>query len=115
MVRDEIETKNKGTKVQWNMLTSANVTVVGKDVELTKNGRKLDVRVISPSGAQLKTTNTVPPHSYDAPNPGTTLVGFEIVIPANSKEDLVVLLLPEGAVENEIITAIGLGSWPGKK
>jgi len=115
MVRDEIETKNKETKVQWNMLTSANVTVVGKDVELTKNGRKLDVRVISPSGAQLKTTNTVPPHSYDAPNPGTTLVGFEIVIPANSKEDLVVLLLPEGAVENEIITAIGLGSWPGKK
>ncbi len=115
MVRDEIETKNKETKVRWNMLTSANVTVVGKDVELTKNGRKLDVRVISPSGAELKTTGTVPPHSYDAPNPGTTLVGFEIVIPANSKEDLVVLLLPEGAVENEIITAIGLGSWPGKK
>jgi hypothetical protein len=115
MVRDEIETKNKETKVRWNMLTSANVTVVGKNVELTKNGRKLDVKVISPSGAELKTTSTVPPHSYDAPNPGTTLVGFEIVIPANSKEDLVVLLLPEGAVENEIITAIGLGSWPGKK
>jgi len=25
------------------------------------------------------------------------------------------LLLPEGAVENEIITGIGLTSWPGKK
>ena len=32
MVRDEIETKNKETKVRWNMLTSANVTVVGKNV-----------------------------------------------------------------------------------
>ena len=115
MVRDEIETLNKEAKVRWNMLTSANVTIVGKDVELTKNGRKLDVKVISPSGAELKTTSTMPPNSYDAPNPGTTLIGFEIVVPANSKEELVVLLLPEGAVENEIITSIGLGSWPGKK
>ena len=115
MVRDEIETLNKEAKVRWNMLTSANVTIVGKDIELTKNGRKLDVKIISPPGAELKTTGTEPPHSYDAPNPGTTLIGFEITVPANSKEDLVVLLLPEGAVENEIITAIGLGSWPGKK
>ena len=115
MVRDEIETLNKEAKVRWNMLTSANVTIVGKDVELTKNGRKLDVKVISPSRAELKTTSTVPPNSYDTPNPGTTLVGFEIVVPANSKEDLVILLLPEGAVENEIITTIGLESWPGKK
>lgn len=115
MVRDEIETLNKEAKVRWNMLTSANVTIVGKNAELTKNGRKLDVKVVSPPGAEFKATGTVPPNSFDAPNPGTTLIGFEIIVPPDSKEDLVVLLLPEGTVENEIITTIGLGNWPGKK
>jgi len=43
------------------------------------------------------------------------LVGFEIAVPANTKEDLVVLLLPEGAIESEIITGLGLASWPDKK
>jgi hypothetical protein len=116
MIRDEIETLRQEAKVRWNMVTSANVTLIGKDVaELTKNGKKLTVRVQSPPGAEIKATGAVPPHSYDAPNPGITLVGFEIAVPANSKEDLVVLLLPEGAVENEIITSIGLANWPGKK
>jgi len=116
LIRDEIETLNKEAKVSWNMLTSANVTLIGKDVaELTKNGRKLTIRVKSPSGAEILATGAVPRHSFDAPNPGISLVGFEITVPADSKEDLVVLLLPEGAMENEIITGIGLASWPGKK
>jgi hypothetical protein len=116
LIRDEIETLNKEAKVSWNLLTSANVTLIGKDVaELTKNGKKLTIRVKSPSGAEIKATGAVPRHSFDAPNPGISLVGFEITVPANSNEDLVVLMLPDGSVENEIITGIGLASWPGKK
>jgi hypothetical protein len=116
LIRDEIETLNKEAIVRWNMLTSANVTLIGNDVaELTRNGRKLTIRVESPSGAVIKASGAVPRHSFDAPNPGISLVGIEITVPADSKEDLVVLLLPEGAMENEIITGIGLSSWPGKK
>ena len=116
MVRDEVETSGKEARVRWNMLTSADVTISGTDIaELTINGRKMVVKIKSPSGAVMETKSTIPPHGYDAPNPGTTMIGFEVVVPANSKEDLVVLLLPEGAVENEIITGIGLTSWPGKK
>jgi archaellin len=116
MIRDEIETLNAEAIVRWNLLTSANVAVIGNNVaEFTKNGKKLVLTVKSPIGAEIKTWSTVPPHSYDAPNPGTTLVGFEITIPPGSKEDLVVLMLPEGAVENTAITVKTLTDWPGKE
>ncbi len=114
MVRDEIETLNKKASIRWNMLTSADVVIVGNDAaELTKNGKKLIVKIKSPAGAVLKTRSTIPPHSYDAPNPGTTLLGFEIIIPADTKADLVVLLLPEGAVENGGASVKKLTEWSG--
>jgi hypothetical protein len=112
MVRDEIETMNKEAIVRWNMLTSADVAIIGNDVaELTKNGKKLAIKVKSPARVALRTRSTVPPHSYDAPNPGTTLLGFEIIVPADSNADLVVLLLPEGAVENKDKTILRLSKW----
>jgi hypothetical protein len=40
------------------------------------------------------------------------MVGFEITVPANSKADLVVLMLPEGAEENDRVTAKTLAEWP---
>jgi hypothetical protein len=113
MIRDEIEASGREAVVKWNLLTSANVTLVGKNTaELTKNGKKLVLKVKSPADAEIKTWGTDPPHSYDAPNPGTTLVGFEITLPANSKADLVVLMLPEGADENKNVTSLKLSNWP---
>ncbi len=115
-IRDEIETSTKEAVVKWTLLTSANVTVIGKNTaEFTKNGKKLVLKVKSPAGAEIKTWSTIPPNSYDAPNPGSTLVGFEITVPANSKADLFVLMLPEGAEENKSITNIKLSDWSEKQ
>jgi len=116
MVRDEIETPNKEASVRWNMLTSADVAVIGNNTaELTKNGKTLLVKVKSPVGAVLKTRSTVPLHSYDSPNPGTTLLGFDIIVPPDSKTDIVVLLLPEGAVEKKDVTGLKLSNWFEKR
>jgi hypothetical protein len=113
LIRDEIETSDKDAVLRWNLLTSANVALIGKSTaEFTKNGKKLVLKVLSPVGAEIKTWSTVPPHSYDAPNPGSTLVGFEITVPANSKADLVVVMLPEGAEENKEVTSSKLSNWP---
>jgi len=113
MIRDEIEASDNEAVVKWSLLTSANVAVIGKNTaEFTKNGKKLVMKVKSPAGAEIKTWNTVPLHNYDAPNPGTTLVGFEITVPPNSKADMVVLMLPEGAEENENVTKLRLEAWP---
>ena len=42
----------------------------------------------------MKTWSTKPPRDYDAPNPGTILVGFEAIVPANTKVDFDILLIP---------------------
>jgi hypothetical protein len=113
MVRDEAETLASETVIRWNLLTSAAVTITGKNsAELVNNGKKLIMKVIEPENITMKTWSTDPPHTYDAPNPGTIMTGFETTIPANSTASLIVLLLPEGSVENPAVTVKRISEWP---
>ncbi len=94
-VRDEVETLSKETKIRWTMLTPASVKITGPNTaELTKDGKKLTLQVQEPARVTMKTWSTDPPNSYDVPNPGTTMVGFEVTLPANSKHALTVHLVP---------------------
>jgi hypothetical protein len=112
-VRDEIETGGAETVIRWNLLTAAEVNLTGKNTAvLTKNGKKLTLMVPEPAGITIRTWSTVPTHSYDAPNPGTIMVGFEATIPANTKTALTVLLLPDGAIENSSVSGKTLENWP---
>jgi hypothetical protein len=40
------------------------------------------------------------------------MTGFEFTIPANSAASLVVLLMPEGSVENSAATVKRISEWP---
>ena len=98
IVRDEIETLDKETTVRWTMLTPASVKITeSNQAELTKDGKSLMLEVEGPQNIKMKTWSTDPPNSYDAPNPGTTLVGFEVILPAGSKTALNVKLIPKSA------------------
>ena len=98
VVRDEIEARDTVTTIRWTLLTPADVKITGaNEVELTKDGKKLYLQVESPVKVTMKTWSTDPPNSYDAPNPGTTLTGFEVTVPAKSKIALTVSLVPEKA------------------
>ena len=111
-VRDEIETLANETAIRWTMLTATDVKITGNNTaELTKNGKKLILKVGEPSGITMKTWTTVPPHVYDASNPGTTLVGFEATIPANTKTSLQVFLLPGGITQNQANIPGMLSKW----
>jgi hypothetical protein len=113
MIRDEVETSSSSTLIRWNLLTSAAVTLTGPNTaELTKNGKKMTLKVVQPASVTMKTWSTVSPNSYDAANPGTIFTGFEVTLPASSKTSLVVLLLPDGAEENTSVTAKKLSEWP---
>ena len=46
-------------------------------------------------------------NNYDALNPDTRIVGFDVKVPPNSKKDLTVLLIPQKA-ENKISKIIPL-------
>lgn len=113
MVRDEIETNESGAAVRWNLLTSAEVKISGNnEAELTKEGKVMIIKVREPARVKISTRSTVPPNVFDAPNPGTIMVGFEVKIPANSSAVFNVLLLPEGATENKKISSVPISAWP---
>ena len=77
------------------MLTPADVEIVGPETALLKEGGKtLTLKVSGAKNITMKTWSTNPPRDYDAPNPGTILVGFEAIVPANTKVDFDILLIP---------------------
>jgi hypothetical protein len=96
LVRDEYATGAKETKIRWTMLTPAVANITGDDeITLEKDGKKLKLLVDAPKGElRMKTWSTIGPNSYDAPNPGTILVGFELTLPANTSAFTNVYLLP---------------------
>jgi len=113
MVRDEVLAPAKETVIRWNLLTSAEVTITGNNTaELSKDGKKLMLKVIEPANVTMKTWSTVPGHTYDAQNPGTIMVGFEVTLPASSSSVLNVLLIPSGAAGNDEISGKTLAEWP---
>ena len=95
IIRDEIETLNKETTIRWTMLTPADVRIINDhQALLTKDGKTLTLDVGKLPNLKMKTWSTDPPKSYDAPNPGTMLTGFEVTVPANTKIALNVSLIP---------------------
>ncbi len=111
-VRDEIETRETEVTIRWSMLTATQVKITQKgEVELSKNGKKLTLKLQQPLGVDFKTWSTDSPAAYDSRNPGTTLVGFEIKVPANTKMDIVVALLPDRH-NTSLVKTKKLSSWP---
>jgi hypothetical protein len=112
-VQDELEASADAATIRWTMLTPATVTLLsGNKAELTKDGKKLILQVQEPATVELKTWSTDPPHDYDAPNPGTVRVGFEVKVPANAKTVLTVLLIPERSTGKTIQKIPSLQQWP---
>ncbi len=111
VVRDEVETTSKTTRVKWAMFTFANVTLEEKSATLTIGNQQLLLKVNGPSNLVMKTWSTAPTNDYDAANPGTLMVGFECELPANTSETFEVLLVPEKAAGSATFVNRKLNEW----
>jgi hypothetical protein len=95
VIRDEITNNEVSTRMQWTMVTPADVKILDYNtVELTQNGKKMYMQVVSKNKISLKTWSTDPVNSFDESNPGTIRVGFEVNLAANEKSDFTVFLSP---------------------
>lgn len=113
VVRDELQGGDRDAAVTWTLLTPATVRIVnGNTAELTKDGKKLLLQVAEPASVTLKTGSTQGPNEYDAPNPGTTLLTFNVPVPARATAALTVRLLPEKAEGKAPKPVPPLGNWP---
>ncbi|MFP5041235.1 heparinase II/III family protein [Parasediminibacterium sp. JCM 36343] len=112
-VRDELETGDSACTIRWAMVTSATVgQAKGNQIQLENKGKKLTLFVDGLKEVRLRTWPTDPQHSYDALNPGTTIVGFEITLPAHTKQVFNVLLVPGEAMPTINKAALkGLSQW----
>jgi hypothetical protein len=111
VIRDEVVAANKPTTIRWTMMTSANPELGKNSITLTRDGHKLVLRVNSPAIVSMKTWPTEPTTNYDAPNPGTTLVGFELQLQPNQKQTIQVLLVPGSTGEKNIKFDKPLINW----
>ncbi|HET6555729.1 MAG TPA: heparinase II/III family protein [Prolixibacteraceae bacterium] len=111
VVTDELVADVKPVIVRWTMLTTASPKIGNNTITLTKEGRQLVLKVNSSSAVTMKTWTTQPTTSYDAPNPGTTLVGFEMKLEANQKQAIQVLLIPDPEKNKKVKFEKALGNW----
>lgn len=98
VVRDELKTGSEPATVRWQMLTEADVEITGRNTAtLTRDGKQLFFRVDEPASIQVTTWSTDPGTEWDTSNPGTLLIGFEVVVPENESSVLDVKLIPASA------------------
>ena len=112
LVKDEILGSNKETTLTWSMATPADVKInVDGTAELSQNGKKLWLKVASPNTISFKTHLAEPTNTFDAPNPGISIVTCDVQILPNSSVSLEVLLIPEGKDVKTKKKYLPLGEW----
>lgn len=98
IIQDEIEGDKKQHNIRWGMVTCAKVDKIeGNQAILQELGKRLNFKIVEPCNSKIVTYETEkPPHIYDAFNPGTRMVGFEIKVdPSKCKRMVVILTLGE--------------------
>jgi hypothetical protein len=112
VIQDELTAPDKQVTVRWAMLTAADVKITGDHTAtLMKDGKKLMLNVTASKNVKLKTWSTAPTNDFDAPNPGTVMVGFEIIIPANEKTSQTVFLIPGNVKDPATEKTRSLDAW----
>jgi hypothetical protein len=93
------------------MLTTASPKLGENGLILTKDGKTLNLKVHTNAKVTMKTWSTKPTTTYDAPNPGTTLVGFEMQLNPGQKHAIQVLLIPGSVDARNVKFEKALSSW----
>jgi len=112
LIRDEFQATDKPATVRWAMVTPAEVTIVNdRHAQLQQQGKTMALTVLTDAKTRLTTYSTEPKADYDAPNPGTRLVGFEVSLPAGKEASTTVVLTPPGARANAAPDLKPLANW----
>lgn len=112
LIQDEITTS---APVQWRMHTNATVSADGSTATLKRDGKTLEMQILSPSSASFTTTDAVrlstdpTPPDADQANPGITIVIIELDAGTNTIE---VLFNPQwDDVDFVTPTSVALDDW----
>jgi len=116
VIQDEFKATEQPATVRWAMVTPAEVSIESNNKALLKIGRKvMHLSVLTDEKIQLKTWSTEPKADYDAPNPGTRLIGFEVSLAAGQAVRTDVVMSPPGANAKPSIDLKPVLQWSAPK
>jgi unsaturated rhamnogalacturonyl hydrolase len=93
VIRDNVRSLGKPVRIRWQLhALTEDVSLDSKGVTIRKGGQVLKVRVQGPDDLEMKSWPVSSPGGAEA-----ALVGFEFTLPAETSQNLEVLLVPEGA------------------
>jgi len=95
LIQDELTADDEPATVRWNMVTPTKIDIKSdKQAILRHEGKTLQFKVITDKKVQLKTFSTKPRTKFDAKNPGTRMIGFDIRLKAGEKAVIQVVMTP---------------------
>ncbi len=99
VIEDRLTASDHPCKVRWGMATPAQVHLENPSkATLTQSGKQLSITAENRTGVTWEIYPTDPPPAdYDAPNPGTRMIGFTVPLLAGEKKTLTVRLQLQGA------------------
>jgi hypothetical protein len=93
---DQVCAPDRPVTIRWAMLTRAQIEITLQGAVLRRNGQTLRLQVQGLPDVKLQTYRTdPPPASYDSPNPGTGILGFETRLKANETQRWHVEFVPQ--------------------
>ena len=96
VIEDEVTAGRLFTMMTWTMVTEATPTVISDNLLLLeKDGKKLYVKVESPTPIRWYNHPAESRFSFDSPNPGVTIVSFDTDLKKNEKHNIKVYLIPD--------------------
>lgn len=94
-ITDQVQSSDIPAKIRWTFVTTAVPRILdAHTVELTKEGKKLQMILDTPAQASFQVLDNVPGHTYDAPNPGSVRIVFDTTLESNQESTLRVRLMP---------------------
>ena len=112
IIQDEVKATNRPGTVRWAMVTPAEVSIQGKkNALLKKDGKAMRLTVLTDEEIQLRTYSAEPKADYDARNPGTRLVGFEVSLSAGKAARTTAILSPSGVKSQSLLDLKPVLEW----
>ena len=95
VIEDCVETNEFFTMLTWTMATPASAKVLADDVILLeKDGKKLYLKVEGVENIRWRISPAKSDFTFDSPNPGVSIVGFDTDLNLSKRQKIKVVLMP---------------------
>jgi len=112
IIQDQFSSADQPAAVRWAMVTTAEIVIESSNTALLKQEAKaVRLTVLTDEDIKLRTYSTEPKADYDAPNPGTRLIGFEVSLAPQQQALTIVIINPSSATAELQIEPKSVLQW----